>query len=213
MPAANNATNLGDWGKQWMFNFAYVHGSAGTDMYLLSAMENYNPAGDSAGRSIFINPDAYGLQANVSGGNIELETAAVSGTGVKGKVQIKARELDMTSAKITNLADGVDAQDAVSKSQLEAAIAAIPAAQTSVGKKERFVLTATDISNGYVDCAFEAMADTMLVMTGGVVHNEGAGDDYVLSLEGGVTRISFEPDLAAILEEGDDIYVQYLRLA
>jgi hypothetical protein len=119
----------------------------------------------------------------------------------------------MSAKQIKDLADGTDAQDAVSKSQLEAAIAAIPAAQTPVGKKERFVLTATDISNGYVDCAFAAMADTMMVMTGGVVHNEGSGDDYVLSLEGGVTRISFEPDLAAILEEGDDIYVQYLRLA
>jgi hypothetical protein len=204
---------LGDWGKQWMFNFAYVHGSAGTDMYLLSAMENYDPEGDSAGRSIFINPDAYGLQANVSGGNIELETAAVSGTGVKGKVQIKARELDMTSVKITNLADGTDAQDAVSKSQLEAAISAIPAAQMPVGKKERIVLTATDISNGYIDCAFEAMSETLLLMTGGVVHNEGSGDDYVLSVVGGVTRITFEPDLAAILAEGDDIYLQYLRIA
>jgi hypothetical protein len=212
-PLANNSHNNGDWGKQWMFNFAYVHASAGTDMYILSAMENYDPAGDTAGKNIFIQPDAYGLQANVSGGNIELETAAVSGTGVRGKVKINARELDMSAKQIKDLADGTDAQDAVSKSQLEAAIAAIPAAQTPVGKKERFVLTATDISNGYVDCAFAAMADTMMVMTGGVVHNEGSGDDYVLSLEGGVTRISFEPDLAAILEEGDDIYVQYLRLA
>jgi hypothetical protein len=212
-PLSNNAHNNGDWGKQWFFNFAYVHASAGTDCYLMSAMENYDPAGDSSGKGVFILPDAYGLQADVNGGNIELETAPVSGTGVRGKVKINARELDMSAKQIKDLADGTDAQDAVSKSQLEAAIAAIPAAQTPVGKKERFVLTATDISNGYVDCAFEAMADTMLVMTGGVVHNEGADDDYVLSLEGGVTRISFEPDLAAILEEGDDIYVQYLRLA
>jgi hypothetical protein len=212
-PLNNNAHNNGDWGKQWFFNFAYVHASAGTDCYLMSAMENYDPAGDSSGKGVFILPDAYGLQADVNGGNIELETAATSGTGIRGKVKINARELDMSAKQIKDLADGTDAQDAVSKSQLEAAIAAIPAAQTPVGKKERFVLTATDISNGYVDCAFEAMADTMLVMTGGVVHNEGADDDYVLSLEGGVTRISFEPDLAAILEEGDDIYVQYLRLA
>ena len=212
-PLANNAHNSGDWGKQWFFNFAYVHASAGTDCYVMSAMENYDPAGDTSGKSVWILPDGYGLQADVNGGDIQLETAATSGTGIRGKVKINARELDMSSKQIKALADGTDAQDAVSKSQLEAAIAAIPAAQTPVGKKERFVLTATDISNGYVDCAFAAMADTMMVMTGGVVHNEGAGDDYVLSVEGGVTRISFEPDLAAILEEGDDIYVQYLRLA
>lgn len=371
-PISNNAHNSGDWGKQWFFNFAYVHASAGTDMYLLSAMENYDPAGDTSGKGIFINSDAYGLQTDVNGGNIELETAAVSGTGVRGKVQVKARELDMTSANITNLADPVADQDAATKkyvddeianidlgSKIEDAIAdgvtdkapsqnavydalalkldqaskgvangvaeldgtgkvpstqlpsyvddvietadfaslpetgeagkiyvtlddnkcyrwsgstyveisaspgstdavaegvlnlyytaerakadvvvdstagdevdqaasvsamklyvageiaAIPAAQTPQGKKERIVLTATDISNGYIDCAFEAMSETMMLMTGGVVHNEGSGDDYVLSVVGGVTRITFEPDLAAILAEGDDIYLQYLRL-
>jgi len=212
-PINNNAHNSGDWGKQWFFNFAYVHASAGTECYVMSAMENYDPAGDTSGKSVWILPDGYGLQADVNGGDIQLETAATSGTGIRGKVKINARELDMSAKQIKDLADGTDAQDAVSKAQLEAAIAAIPAAQTLVGKKERFVLTATDISNGYVDCAFEAMADTMIVMTGGVVHNEGAGDDYVLSVEGGVTRISFEPDFAAILAEGDDIYVQYLRLS
>lgn len=127
-PLANNAHNSGDWGKQWFFNFAYVHASAGTDLYLLSAMENYNPAGDSAGRSILINSDGYGLQPNISGGNIELETAAVSGTGVRGKVQIKARELDMTSAKITSLADGTASTDAVNKGQLDSAASAAQSA-------------------------------------------------------------------------------------
>lgn len=127
-PLANNAHNLGDWGKQFFFNFAYVHASAGTDLYLLSAMENYNPAGDSAGRSILINSDGYGLQPNISGGNIELETAAVSGTGVRGKVQIKARELDMTSAKITSLADGIASTDAVNKGQLDSAASAAQSA-------------------------------------------------------------------------------------
>lgn len=393
-PLANNAHNSGDWGKQWFFNFAYVHASAGTDMYLTSVMENYDPAGDTTGRSVFIQADGYGLQSNVSGGNIELETAAVSGTGVRGKVQIKAKELDMTNTKIRNLANATDSSDAVNKGQLDAAIsgidlgskiedsitdgvtdkapsqnavydalalkldqatkgaangvaeldgsgkiptsqlpalavtdtfvvasealmlaltaekgdvairtdlsksfilagtdpsvladwkelltptdavvsvngqtgavsldtddiaegttnkyfsdaaakaaavvnstagsetdqaasvdamksyvsseiAAIPAPQIPQGKKERIVLTATDISNGYIDCAFEAMADTMMVMTGGVVHNEGSGDDYTLSVVSGKTRITFEPDLAAILADGDDIYLQYLRL-
>jgi hypothetical protein len=480
-PIANNAHNLGDWAKQWMFNFAYVHASSGTDMYLLSAMENYDPAGGTVGRSIFINPDGYGLKANVSGGNVEIETAAVSGTGVRGKVQIKARELDMTAAKITNVVDPTSAQDAATKgyvdgkvsdaivdgvttvapsqnavydalalklstslkgansglaeldssgkvplSQIPASvgavqsvntktgevvlqtddiaeaavptnkwftdarakaaavgdaiadgvtdkapsqnavydalalkldqaskgaaggvaeldgsgkvptgqlpalaitetyvvasevamlalaaqkgdvairtdlnksfilagtdptvladwkelltptdavlsvngqtgsvsldsddvaegatnkyfsdaaaqaaavvdstagsetdqaasvsamklyvageISAIPAPAIPQGKKERKVLSSTDITNGYIDCAFEAMAETMMLMTGGVVHNEGAGDDYVLSVVAGKTRITFEPDLAAILAANDDIYLQYLRL-
>jgi hypothetical protein len=210
-PLANNAHNLGDWGKQWFFNFAYVHASAGTDMYILSAMENYDPAGDTSGKSIFIQPDAYGLQANISGGNIELETAAVSGTGVRGKVKVKARELDMTSSKITNLADGVAPQDAVSKSQLDAAIGALPGGLS--GKKQSFTLSAGDIANAYVDCAHLAAADTMMVMSGGVVHVEG--ESYTLSTVGGVTRITFIGDLVdpspSKLEAGDKVHVQYLK--
>jgi hypothetical protein len=210
-PLANNAHNMGDWGKQWMFNFAYVHASAGTDMYLLSAMESYDPAGDSSGKGIFINSDAYGLKPNVSGGDIELETAATSGTGVRGKVKVKARELDVSSAKITNLADGTAPQDAVSKAQLDAAIGALPGGLS--GKKETFTLSATDITNAYVDCAHLAATDTMMLTSGGVVHVEG--ESYTLSTVGGVTRITFIGDLIdpspSKLVAGDKVYVQYLK--
>jgi hypothetical protein len=210
-PLANNSHNNGDWGKQWMFNFAYVHASAGTDMYILSAMENYDPAGDTAGKTIFIQPDAYGLQANANGGNIELETAAVSGTGIRGKVKINARELDMSSKQIKSLADATDAQDAVTKAQLDAAIGGLPGGLS--GKKETFTLSAGDIANAYVDCAHLAAADTMLVMSGGVVHVEG--ESYTLSAVGGVTRITFIGDLVdpspSKLEAGDKVHVQYLK--
>ena len=210
-PLANNSHNSGDWGKQWMFNFAYVHASAGTDMYILSAMENYDPAGDTAGKTIFIQPDAYGLQANANGGNIELETAAVSGTGIRGKVKINARELDMSSKQIKSLADATDAQDAVTKAQLDAAIGGLPGGLS--GKKETFTLSAGDIANAYVDCAHLAAADTMMVMSGGVVHVEG--ESYTLSTVGGVTRITFIGDLVdpspSKLEAGDKVHVQYLK--
>lgn len=210
-PLANNSHNSGDWGKQWMFHFAYVHASAGTDMYILSAMENYDPAGDTSGKTIFIQPDAYGLQANANGGNIELETAAVSGTGVRGKVKINARELDMSSKQIKALADGTDAQDAVTKAQLDAAIGGLPGGLS--GKKETFTLSAGDIANAYVDCAHLAATDTMMVMSGGVVHVEG--ESYALSTVGGVTRITFIGDLVdpspSKLEAGDKVHIQYLK--
>lgn len=294
-PLANNAHNSGDWGKQWFFNFAYVHASAGTDLYLLSAMENYDPAGDSAGRSILINSDGYGLKPNVSGGNIELETAAVSGTGVRGKVQIKARELDMTSAKITSLADGTASTDAVNKGQLDSAASAAQSAaeaaanaytdsqignlegnpdvaslvgalatsvslqladkldlaggtmtgsiemsankitgladgvdpQDAVTKaqldaavqaadqspyKQSKVLDATDISNGYVDLARIALANSMMVSVSGTVQYED--EDYSLSTVGGVTRVTFLGDLTpdgdgAALVVGDKVHFHY----
>lgn len=291
-PIANNAHNSGDWGKQWFFNFAYVHASAGTDMYVTSVMETYDSAGDTVGRSVFVQADGYGLQANVNGGNIELETAAVSGTGVRGKVQVKAKELDMTSTKIVNVADPTSAQDAATKKYVDDGIAGIDlgskiedsitdgvtdkapsqnavydalagkansshthiaaditdfntAAQSALStqlagkqdslgtgttsqylrgdltwaevpaaltpKKEVFVLTSTDLSNAYLDCAHVAAADSMLLMTGGIPHQEGASEDYTLSTVGGVTRISINSGLLAKLSVGDRVYVMYQK--
>lgn len=117
VPNESNAHNLGDWGKQWMWHFAYIHATTGTDMYLGTYPSAFGA--DSEGKSVYIMPDLAGLQENVDGGNIVLATAAVSGTGVKGKVALNARELDMGNVKITDLADGVNPDEAVNKSQLD----------------------------------------------------------------------------------------------
>ena len=87
--------------------------------------------------------------------------------------------------------------------------AAVPAALTP--KKENFVLTSTELSNAYLDCAFEAAADSMLLMTGGIPHQEGASEDYTLSIVGGVTRISINAGLLAKLSVGDRVYVMYQK--
>lgn len=116
-PDQGNARYIGDFGKQWFFNFAYVHASTGTDLYLMSTAASYGT--DSVGRSVYILPDAYGLDADVNGGDIVLETASVSGSGLRGKVDITARVIEVNSAQIKELADGTDPQDAVTKSQLD----------------------------------------------------------------------------------------------
>jgi hypothetical protein len=78
-------------------------------------------------------------------------------------------------------------------------------------KKEVFTLSAGDITNAYVDCAYLAAPESMLLMSGGVVHQES--ESYTLSEVGGVTRITFIGDLVvpsdSALEEGDKVYVQY----
>lgn len=120
VPISNNAHNMGDWGKQFMFNFAYVHASSGTDLYLSSVDSAYDAAGSSAGYAVHIESDGYGLKPNVNGGDINLKTAEASGTGVRGKIKLDGREIDASSKKITNLASGVDSGDAVNKGQLDA---------------------------------------------------------------------------------------------
>jgi hypothetical protein len=117
-PLSTNAHNMGDWDKQWFWNFGYVHASTGTPLYLISYPSSYSP--DSSGKDIGIYTDGAGLQSNVNGGNIELGTAAVSGTGVRGKISLDAREVDVNSTKIVNLSNGSANGDAVNFGQLRA---------------------------------------------------------------------------------------------
>ena len=103
IPATTNATNMGDWNQQWFFSFGYVHLSSATDLYVASAGAVASAA-DSAGRSIFVESDTYGLNANVNGGDINLTTqAGVSGTGVRGKIALAAREIDLNLAGALNV--------------------------------------------------------------------------------------------------------------
>lgn len=83
----------------------------------------------------------------------------------------------------------------------------IPAGITP--KKQTFILASGDLSAGYLDCSNLAVADSMLLVTGGIPHQEGVSEDYVLSTVGGVTRITFNAGLLAKLSVGDRVYVQY----
>src|SRR5690606_326379 len=77
--------------------------------------------------------------------------------------------------------------------------------------KEKITLDGTDISNGYVDLSQEVALNTLQVVYARSVLNED--EDYTLSLEGGVTRVTFAGDFAAsgdsALVEGDELYFQY----
>ena len=127
-PHAANVRNLGEAGKQYTYVFGYVHASSDTDLYLISMGADYNPA--NTGRSIFLEADSYGLAANVNGGDINLITAATSGSGVRGKVKLDGRVVDVSGKKVVDLAAGVDATDAVNKGQLDAVSSAVTAEQT-----------------------------------------------------------------------------------
>jgi hypothetical protein len=148
--------------------------------------------------------------------------------------------LNLNSHKITNLTDGSVASDAINKGQLDSAISGvndtitaldgrvgaaegdITALNTRVGtleaaalayKKEKFVLSSTDITNQYIDMSFLVEADSMVAFVDRVAIHEGASDDYALSVSGSVSRLSFLNDIAtggvSALTAGDTIYVTY----
>lgn len=127
-PHAANVRNLGEAGKQYTYVFGYVHASSDSDLYLISMGADYNPA--NTGRSIFLEADSYGLAANVNGGDINLVTAATSGTGVRGKLKLDGRLVDVSGKKIVDLAAGSDATDAVNKGQLDTVSSAVSAEQS-----------------------------------------------------------------------------------
>lgn len=114
-----------------------------------------------------------------------------------------------------------DRQSAVSAEQTRAqgveaglntrvtAIEALPAIRA---QKDVFTLSAQDVTNGYVETANLAMDNTVMMITGGVVHNEV--ESYTMSVSGAVSRLTFAGDLAAAgvnpLASGDKVYCQYL---
>lgn len=115
-PIVTNTVQSGEPGFQNYSYLGYVHGSTNSDLYLLTMAGAYAPA--STGFSIQIEADSYGLTTNTNGGNINLTTATVSGTGVRGEIKLNGREVDVSSTKIVNLTNGTDTNDAVNYGQL-----------------------------------------------------------------------------------------------
>lgn len=87
-PDVSSVRSLGDFGSQWFFTFNYVNVSSGTDLYVGTVDSSYDPAGSTAGYSVFVQPDQYGIQANVNGGLLDLRTANATGTGNSGNVAV-----------------------------------------------------------------------------------------------------------------------------
>lgn len=208
-PLNTNSHNMGDWGKQWMFNFGYVHASSGSDLYLSSLDSSYDAAGSSAGYAVNIESDGYGLKPNVNGGDINLTTGAVSGTGVRGKIKFDAREIDASSKKITSLADGSASGDAVNKGQLDAEVSRAQAAEVALDDRldileaMAFYKESKQVGSGdlsYVELAKEAKPYSIKVFVGRLALHEG--QDFSVSVVGGKSRLTWMGDFMVGGEEG-----------
>jgi hypothetical protein len=82
--------------------------------------------------------------------------------------------------------------------------------------KKEFVLTSTDISNGYVDLMHKAMAKSIVASVGRLMIHEGASYDFTVedAPSGLVTRITFVNSLVTVGQEklsaGDVVFVKYM---
>jgi len=111
--------------------------------------------------------------------------------------------LDFQALVLKNAANPVDPQDIATKDYVDT-VAAVP-----TWGKERLTLSAGDITNGYVDLAQEVVANSLQVVTSGLVQDQGAGLDYTAALNLGVTRVTFETGLTGLLVAGDVLSFHY----
>ncbi len=75
-------------------------------------------------------------------------------------------------------------------------------------KQVEFTLSAGDITNGYVDLAHEAEAESVSVTPLGGPKQQ-LSTDYTISVVSNVSRITFAGNLASLAAAGDVLLVEY----
>jgi len=122
----------------------------------------------------------------------------------------------------TSLANADTLLDSAIKTEEIARIAAdsaldlrVDALESVTRAKIKFDLDATNITNGYVDLPHLALANSIHAFVDRLAIHEG--EDFTISVEGGVTRITFAGDLISPgqsqLDANDNIYVRYEYLS
>lgn len=83
-------------------------------------------------------------------------------------------------------------------------------------RKMKFTLTSTDIANGFVELAHEAMENSIVASVGRLMIHEGMGEDFTVSVVNGKTRMTFVGNLVSPsqeqLAEGDILFVKYMNV-
>lgn len=161
------------------------------------------------------------------------DLGSFTGSTIADSQTIKSALQDLETAHESHLNDASDAHDASAISfsngasgltatdvqaaidEVEARVDALETALTPTWARQKFDLTATNISNGYVDLAQNAIGESIHAFVDRLAIHQG--EDFTISVVGGVTRITFAGDLVSPgqsqLDASDNIYVRYQYLA
>jgi hypothetical protein len=114
------------------------------------------------------------------------------------------------------LQDNIDAEETRALAAESALSGRVSTIEGRLHRKEKFVVSAQDITNGYIDLAYEAMENSIVASVGRLMIQEGASDDYTVSVVGGVTRITFVGNMVSpspeALAAGDILFVKYMNV-
>lgn len=117
------------------------------------------------------------------------------------------------SAAVVNSTAGFETDQAASVSSMKSYIASEIAAAEMVFHKEKIILSASDISNQYVNLAFLINEESIVAFVARLGLHKG--DDFTVSTVSGVSRISFAGPIAVggnqALVAGDVLYFTYVK--
>lgn len=167
---------------------------------------------DMVGEAVSVENKLISLQ-----GEIDAEETARANADTALQGEIDAEEIARAAAD-TTLQNNIDAEESAriaADSALDVRVTALEEALAPVWGRIKFDLTATNISNGYVDLAHEAISNSIHAFVDRLaIHQD---EDFTVSVVGGVTRITFAGALVSPgnsqLDANDNIYVRYQYLA
>jgi hypothetical protein len=175
--------------------------------------------------------DVADLQTLGGAGAGATNLGSFTGSTIADNQSIKSALQDLETAHENHVNDATDAHDASAISvspavngqsnvqgaleDHESRIDSLETALAPTWTRQKFDLNATNISNGYIDLAQNAIGESIHAFVDRLAIHQG--EDFTISVVGGVTRITFAGDLVSPgqsqLDANDNIYVRYQYLA
>lgn len=154
----------------------------------------------------------YAASAGTVAGGDDLQTAVAKLDGNQQEIDQNVDDLITLSGVAENATDlGTFTGSTISdnrkvKEALQDLETAIEGSVGATSAREIFTLNSTDITNGYVDLAQDAIEASVIVTPVGGLQQEFTAD---FTLGGSPTRVTFAGDLSSELASGDKLQIYY----